>query len=304
MLLQSRRVRLASDTSRRTVPPSATSFPRHLLKVVDQVPETRGLGAVLIDFGRMQRLRPPPPGSATVVFERRTKPMSVPSMLVQPGTTTAQRAQAPQRPRTADTSPATEWINLGLNCGGAALAWIGVAGLSALAPATGGLSGFGAAIVYGGAAASTGQCVVSVARVVNVQRDRADINRSWDANRWYVRTMLAADVVGLVGAGGALKELKATNAVLRQAGYSFSRASQGEAISRPMRRALTSALELEGGRRVAGAVINRVVRQRLMDGVGGVVGLFASSYSGALGEVGSGFWDVVVWITEETGQRS
>jgi len=179
-----------------------------------------------------------------------------------------------------------------------------VAGLTALAPATGGLSGFGAAMVYGGAAAATGQCVVSVARVVNVERGRADVNRSWDANRWYVRTMLAADVVGLVGAGGALKELKATNAVLRQAGYSFSRASQGETISRPMRKALTSALDLQGARRVPGIVINKVVRQRLMDGVAGVIGLFASSYSGALGELGSGFWDVVVWITEETGQRS
>lgn len=51
-------------------------------------------------------------------------------------------------------------------------------------------------------------------------------------------------------------------------------------------------------------MINKVVRQRLMDGVAGVIGLFASSYSGALGELGSGFWDVVVWITEETGQRS
>lgn len=292
------------NISHRTLPPNPGAFSKHLIRVVDQIPETRGLGVVLIDFGRMKRLRVPPSGSATVVFERRLKPMVAPAMISHSETAAPTQARAPQPKRTAGTSPATEWINLGLNCGGAALAWIGVAGLSSLAPVTGGLSGFGAALLYGGAAASTGQCVVSVARVVNVQRGREDVNRSWDANRWYVRTMLAADVVGLVGAGGALKEVKATNAVLREAGYSFSRARQGSTISRPMRRALTTALDLQGSSRVSGVVINRVVRQKLMDGVGGVIGMFASGYSGALGEVGSGFWDLVVWITEETGQRS
>ncbi|RMB53947.1 hypothetical protein C8J44_1559 [Sphingomonas sp. PP-CE-3A-406] len=292
------------DTHRQSSLSNRAVLSRHLLQVVDRVPETRGLGVVLIDFGRMQRLRAPSPGTATVVFERRMKPVVVPPMLAKPGTAAPRQAQAPQRQRTTETSPATEWINLGLNCGGAALAWIGVAGLTSLAPATGGLSGWGAAILYGGAAASTGQCVVSVARVANVQRGRTDVNQNWDANRWYVRTMLAADVVGLVGAGGALKELKATNAVLREGGFSFIRSTRGETISRPMRRALTTALELQGGRRVPGVVINHVVRQRLMDGVGGVIGLFASSYSGALGETGSGFWDVVVWITEEMEQRS
>lgn len=293
-----------AGASRQTMPSNPVALSRHLLQVVDRVSETRGMGVVLIDFGRMQRLRTPPPGTATVVFERRMKPIAAPSMLARSDAAASRRAQAPQRQRTVTASPASEWINLGLNCGGAALAWIGVAGLTSLAPATGGLSGFGAAMLYGGAAAATGQCVVSVARVANVQRGRADINQSWDENRWYVRTMLAADVVGLVGAGGALKELKATNAVLRQAGFSFARSTSGEAIGRPMRRALTTGLDLQGGRRVPGVVINRVVRQRLMDGVGGVIGLFASSYSGALGEAGAGFWDLVVWITEETGRQS
>ncbi len=171
-------------------------------------------------------------------------------------------------------------------------------------PVTGGLSGFGAALLYGGAAASTGQCVVSVARVVNVQRGREDVNRSWDANRWYVRTMLAADVVGLVGAGGALKEVKATNAVLREAGYSFSRARQGATISRPMRRALTTALDLQGSSRVSGVVINRVVRQKI-DGRRRRCDryvrqrLFRSAGRGWIRILGFGSLDY-----EETGQRS
>lgn len=59
--------------------------------------------------------------------------------------------------------------------------------------------------------------------------------------------MLAADVVGLVGAGGALKELKATNAVLRRSGFSLARAHRGETISRPMHRTLTSAPACRAG---------------------------------------------------------
>lgn len=74
--------------------------------------------------------------------------------------------------------------------------------------------------------------------------------------------------------------------------------------SSQVRRALTTALDLQGVRRVPGVVINCVVRQRLMDGVGGVIGLLANSYFGALNEAASGFWDLVVWITKETGRQA
>lgn len=292
-------------------PPAHASgdFRRALIGVVDGVPETRGIGVVLIESSRLHRLRMPDAGEATVVFELRERPRGIP--FIQRAPVTAGHMQFPSPParapaqvqRSAASSPATEWTNLGLNCGGAVLAWIGVAGLSSLAPVTGGVSGAGAVLMYGGAVAATGQCMVSIARTANVHRGRSDINQSWDDNRVYYWTMLAADGVGLLGAGGALKELKATNAALREAGFSFAQARRGETISRPMRRRLTTALELQGATRVSGAVINRVVRQKLLDGGAGALGLFASGYSGVLNEGYGQARDLVVWITEETGGR-
>lgn len=284
--------------------PGSADFRRALVGVVDSVPETRGIGAVLIEAGRMHRLRTPDAGEATVVFELRDRPLGIP--FIQQGSAPARKA-APASPvpatRTAGSSPATEWMNLGLNCGGAVLAWIGVAGLSSLAPVTGGVSGAGAVLMYGGAIASTGQCMVSVARTANVHRGRTDINQRLDDSKVYYWTMLAADGVGLLGAGGALKELKATNAALEGAGFSFGQARRGETISRPMRRRLTTALELQGATRVSGAVINRVVRQKLLDGAAGALGMFASGYSGVLNETYGQGRDLVVWITQEAGAR-
>ncbi|RYF05504.1 MAG: hypothetical protein EOO77_28305, partial [Oxalobacteraceae bacterium] len=89
---------------RQAAPSNRAALSRQLLQVIDRVPETRGMGAVLIDFGRMQRLRKPPPGSATVVFERRMKPVVVPPMLARTGAAGPRQAQAPQRQRTTNTS--------------------------------------------------------------------------------------------------------------------------------------------------------------------------------------------------------
>ncbi|WP_420139365.1 hypothetical protein [Sphingomonas sp.] len=157
--------------------------------------------------------------------------------------------------------------------------------------------------MYGGAIASTGQCMVSVVRTANVERGRVDINQRWDNSPIYYWTMLAADGVGLLGAGGALVELKTTNAVLREAGFSFRQAARSETISRPMRRRLTTLLDLHGAKRVSGAVINRVVRQKLLDGAAGALGMFASAYSGVLNEAYGQARDLVVWISEETRGR-
>ena len=119
------------------------------------------------------------------MFELRDRPRGIP--FIQQGLTPARKPQAtaPAPARTAGSSPATEWMNLGLNCGGAVLAWIGVAGLSSLAPVTGGVSGAGAILMYGGAIASTSQCVVSVARTANVHRGRTDINQRMDDSKVY-----------------------------------------------------------------------------------------------------------------------
>lgn len=193
-------------------------------------------------------------------------------------------------PRQAHTSPASEWIGLGLNCGGAVLAWIGVVGTAALMPVTGATSGAATILLWGGALASSGQCLASTYRVTNNYRGRADINDRLDNSPLYVNSMLGADVIGLLGAGGAIKEIRATSAALHVAGIEWRTASG--ALSRPLRRRLTTVFELQGSRRVSAVVINRFVRQKLLDAVGGVIGLVGSSTSGFTKEV-------AVWITEE-----
>lgn len=57
---------------------AAGDFRRALVRVVDAVPETRGLGVVLIEWDRLHRLRMPDPGEATVIFELRERPRGIP----------------------------------------------------------------------------------------------------------------------------------------------------------------------------------------------------------------------------------
>ena len=104
--------------------------------------------------------------------------------------------------------------------------------------------------------------------------------------------MRSADVIGLVGAGGALKELKTTHAVLMEANVDWKVASAGR-LSRPMRRQLTTLLELQSGKRVSGAVIGQLLKKRLLDGAAGALGMVSSAASGMVHEI-------VVWITDET----
>jgi hypothetical protein len=183
-------------------------------------------------------------------------------------------------------------MNLGFNCGGAVLAWVGVIGMTSLAPATGGLSGFGAAWLYAGALAASSQCVVSTYRTANVYRGHTDINDAMDGSALYQGYSAVADGVGLLGARGALVELKTAHSVIVESGVGW-RAATRIGMSRPIRRRLTIALELQGAKRVEGLTINRLVRQRLLDGFAGVLGLVSSSMSGLIKEA-------VVWITDET----
>ena len=162
---------------------------------------------------------------------------------------------------------------------------------ASLAPVTGGASAILTGFLWAGALASSGQCAASAYRLTNVYRGRTDINQRLDNSPIYVNVMRGADVVGLVGAGGALKELKVTSAVLHAEGLTFREAAAGP-ISRPVRRRLTALLELEGGKRLPAHVINSVVRKKLLDGFAGVVGLAASGFGG----IGS---ELIAWITSE-----
>ncbi len=277
-----------------SVPPlrsTSSNLRGRLLKVTDSVPQTRRAGVVFIAGGRMQRLRAPGPNGISAVFELRSRPIaSAAWSRAGPvgGPLLRSQASAAREKRTVGTSPGKEWMSLGLNCGGAALAWIGVVGMGALAPVTGGASGFAAAFLYAGALASTGQCAVSTFRTANVYTGRGAINKKLDDDKVYVWTMRAADGIGLLGAAGALKELKVAHTALSSQGFTWSRAASSS-LARPARRQLTTALGVQTAKRFPGPVINRYVRQRLLDGVGGVVGLTASASDGIIK-------DMVVWV--------
>lgn len=106
----------------------------------------------------------------------------------------------------------------------------------------------------------------------------------------YHYSMLAADGVGLVGVAGVIKDVKVTNAALREANVGW-----GAAATRPInyfrRRELTAALGFRAT--VVGShVINRIVRRRLLDGAAAALGVVSSADGGILREL-------IVWVTEE-----
>ncbi|MEW6639438.1 MAG: hypothetical protein AB1586_02965 [Pseudomonadota bacterium] len=247
-----------------------------LLRIVDAVPQTAGMGVILTDDGQGRRLRPPlRGGAADVVFQ-------IPD----------------HRNPTATTSAFSDsnghfWAELwgmGVSCTGAVVAGIGVAGAVAAAPETGGLSLPAAALLWGGATASAAQCGVSFYRFGNVVRGRDDINVSLDRDRSYKRAMYILDGVGLVGAGGAIKEVAATRAALQEAGASWRVAEAGQ-LSRQQRRVFTAAMEWTGVKRLPNAGISRLVKQKLLDLTGAAIGMVGSGSTD-----GGVTHDVGIWI--------
>lgn len=254
-----------------SVPPRAAA----LVKAVDQVPETQGFGIVLIANGITRVVRPPRSGNERIVFEYRRGPMG------------SQLAPAPHI-RTTSTSPATEWLSLGFNCGGAVLSWIGVVGSSAAAPVTGGQSLWGTAALWGGALATSATCSVSVFRVSAMMSGHAAVNEALDSSGGFVWTMRGLDVVGLLGVGGAIKDVVETRDALEAAGMDWRRAASGP-ISRQQRKLITAELGLQGGKRVAARLISQVVKQRLLAALAA-----GASITGSLATGSS--HDLIVWL--------
>ncbi len=122
----------------------------------------------------------------------------------------------------------------------------------------------------------------------NIYRGRSDINDALDQNNVYHWTMLGADVVGLVGAHGALTEVRKTGDILASRSLSWTRAAN-DPISRPMRRQLTEQLELQGAKRVSAHDIHSVIKQRMPGGIAGALGVTGSAMTGAIHEL-------IVWI--------
>lgn len=270
-----------------SAPPSVVNRPElapKLLGITDAVAETRGAGVMFIDDGRLRRLRPADRRGVTVVYEWRPRPaLFAPQSALRVNT-----SGKASPPRDASSSPAKEWMNLGFNCGGAALAWVGVVGLGSLTPFTAGVGGFAAAFLYAGAIAASAQCVVSVIRTSNLYTGNQSWNKAMDESPKYVLAMQGTDTIGLIGGGGALIELKAARSALTAKGFTFSRAMK-PSLDQNSRRKLTKSLGIYGVRTAPAVVINRYVKQRLLDGVAGAIGLVASSVSGITN-------DMIVWI--------
>jgi hypothetical protein len=192
------------------------------------------------------------------------------------------------RYRTGQTSPAQEWLAFGFNCGGAVLSWVGVVGTAATAPVTGGQSLLGTALLWGGALAASGACSVSVFRAGAMITGHAAVNQSLDGNGPYLWTMRGFDLVGLLGVGGAIKDIMATRDALEVSGLGWRRAMADE-ISRPQRRVITQSLDLVGSKRVGAKLIGAIVKQRLLAAIAAGVGVGSSAAAGSM-------HDLVVWV--------
>ena len=254
-----------------------------ILAAVSTLPELKTVGVILIQDGRVENLRAPDSDGISIVVELRPR-VDAQAPHLTPST------PAPAA-RNSGSSAAKEWVSLGFNCGGAVLAWVGVVGTGALAPVTGGLSLPATGLLWGGALAPSGQCGASLYRTYNATHGRESINAALDANPRYVWTMRGADALGLVGAAGALKEVKVAGSALSEAGIGWRAAGSGT-ISRPMRKILTESLELQGAKRVSSALISAVVKQRLLDAIAGAIGMAGSAFNGVVN-------DAVVWTVSE-----
>ena len=263
------------------VNPPASGYSARLLLAVDSVPQTRGLGVKVAANGQIVTLRSSPPDQPFVLIELRPPLVS------------------PQAARSAPAAPSVsvgkEWANLALNLGGATLSWIGVAGTAAVAPETGGLSLAGTALIWTGAVASTVQVGNSVARLTAIYTGHAALVEKADGMRVYTIANDALDLAGILGAGGAFKEAAAADKALGKVGMGTWDVASGRAISRPLRRQITKALELQGAKRVAAARITLIVRLKLLDAFAAAYGVSVSSYSG-------GLHDIAVLIIHPGGQ--
>jgi len=256
----------------------------NLCVVVDAVPQTAGMGIVIFDGTTRQTLRRPTAGSTSyVVFQIGGGLISRP-------------AAGPQQSQSNVRFWRELW-GMGISCTGAVVSGVGVVGAVGLAPETGGMSLSAVVLLWGGATASAAQCGVGVYRMANVARGRDDINDAMDQSTAYKSTMYVLDGVGLVGAGGAFKEIAETNVALREAGASWDVAKAAQ-LSRQQRATFTGAIGVDTVKRLANPMISRVVKQRLLDLAGAALGMVGSSTAD-----GGIINDIAVWIVTQPVSR-
>ena len=262
----------AGAATSRTPKIASGDYGARLLAAVDSVPETRGIGVKIAEGGHMVTLRGSPPGEPFMIVDLR--PPLRPAL-----------AATPARPAESPVNVGREWLGLAVNVGGATLSWIGVVGTAAAAPETGGLSLAGTVVMWTGAVSSSVLVGNSIARLTAIYTGHSGLVNNADHNMVYLRTNDALDFAGIFGAGGALKEAVVLDKAVGKAGFRTFDIASAKALSRPARRELTRALELQGAKRVAAARITLIVRMKLINAFAAAYGVSVSSYNGAIHDV-------------------
>ncbi|RRV03902.1 NAD synthetase [Pseudomonas sp. v388] len=133
-----------------------------------------------------------------------------------------------------------EALNTTLSCGGAILGWIAILGAGGAAPFTAGASAVIASMGVASTVASTGQCMIGLARTVNEWGDPA-ANDMLDDAEWYQNVSSILDVASLMGVGATglatFKLMRARKAATGRAWYDLTRE-----LNRQQRKALTQEL--------------------------------------------------------------
>ncbi len=254
-------------------PVSSAVYQRRLVAAVDSLPQTKGMGVLLVDHGRKQILRSSGHDKPFVVIQLRDVPNKQP-------------AKTPIKVSLND-----EWISLGLNLTGATVAWIGVAGSVAAAPETVGGSLIVTGLMWGGAVSSTVQVLNSAGRIIAVYAGKARTVDWLDDQSWYSIANTSLDIIGLAGAATTAVQTVKMVRKMRTANVTV-REGLGQ-LSRPQRRRLTESLELAGNKRATAAAINLTLKFKLLDALGAAYGTGVSTYNGALHQL-------VVWIVYPT----
>lgn len=186
-----------------------------------------------------------------------------------------------------------EAVGATLSCAGAILGWLVVFSGTVAVPFTAGASIVVAGIGVAAATASTGQCIIAVARTNN-ELNNPNANDEMDNEQWYQTLVPVLDAVSLIGVGASgLTTFRFLQARKAATGRSWYETSKG--LSRQQRKALTDELltlrdpkltsKLLKLKQQSGALTKRytptqiqhATRTQIQDSLGAAIGLAGSN---------------------------
>lgn len=252
---------------------------KSLIAAVDRSPELHLAGIAYIGFNFCELVRKAPAGTGNklyVTFQVKQR----------------EGGSAADSAPPAASKLKAELLQMGLSCGSTALLAIGTIFFAAAAAPTAGATGAAGYVTGAAAAASAIQCVVSGYRVYNEYTGQAKENDSMEEHAAYKPIMLGLDAIQLVGGGIAFKTATRTMSAIARSGVSITKTARLEAASRPMRKAITSALGNPNGvMRLQSINLTARLRSEIMSSLGVALDLSGSATGGVLNEV-------IIWISE------